>query len=673
MSWTSVLPEILCSAAVFVLPGLLVAYLGGLRGITAWGTAPLVTVGVVTGVGIASGIVGAPFGPVTALLGAVAAALVALAFSFVLRLRGVRRPPSDGFRYHAATGAAVLAAAVIGTVTFVLGIGKPGAISQTWDSVFHYNAIRYIVESGNGSALEVGSLNQPGTHGQFYPAAWHDMAALLAQLTGASVPVAALVTCLVISVLVWPLGCLLLCRQLFGASGSRAASAAVVTGFVASLFGPFPWMIMGWGVLWPNALGTALAVGGVALGLSVLRLAEQDRFDTGRRWFFAVIGAWAVAISHPNSAISVAVLLLPPLLIVFGRYLRAEWTGGHRTRGAVVLAAVVVVVTGGWVYVSGLATIRSVRSFFWPPFDTVPQALGETFTNGTNGQHGALLLSLFMLVGMVACFVGRTRRWLVVAELLTVALYVGSAAIGSPLVRQLTGFWYDDSHRIAATLPIVAIPLSVIGLLTAGEWIHERIPAPLAGKRGRVAGITLVAAAAVAAVSALHGVPNNAQVIGREYSTVGDYRLVGPQKRAFFHTVESIVPPGALVANDPFDGTAALWALTGTRVLFPKAGPTSDPELTYLAKHLVDAATDPRACALVREYDVDFMVTAPDNYHSAAERPGFYSGVTDPHGRAGFQLVASAGKNRLYEITTCRSGDKRETPTVRPTTNREHR
>lgn len=658
MNWTDVIPEIAVSAAVFFLPGLFISYLGGLRGITAWAMAPLLTVAIVAAVAMVAQPLHIPFGPVPVLAGTGVMAVPALGLSLSLRAAGIGRAPRDPYRYSVAAFAGVVVAGVVAVATFVTGIGRPGAISQTWDAVFHYSAIRYILVTGNASPLAIGSLNQPGMPGTFYPAAWQEMAALLAQLTGAGVTVVATVTCLIIAALVWPLGCLLLCRHLFGAHGGISASAAVITGLVCASFGPFPWMIMGWGVLWPNTLGMALAPAGVAMVMSITRIAQADTFGAWRRWPFAVVAAWAIAIAHPNAAISVAVIALLPVLIAFGRYLMAEYRSGHRIRGGSVLVVLVVVVVGGWLYASGLPTMQRVRDHLWKPFESAPQAAGEALTSGTNGQHGLWLLSAFMVIGMVTCFIRRTRRWLAVAEIAVAGLYVASAAIGTPFVRQFTGFWYDDSHRLAAILPIVAVPLTVTGLLATGQWLNRHgvrhATTRLAAHPLSLAAVTLAVAVVVSGLTAARSVPSNATVLGREYSTAGDHRLVSPQKRQFFRTVADAVPAGAVVANDPFQGTAALWSLTGTRVLFPQVGlAVNNEQATYLARHLVDLAHDRRACALVRHYGVGYLIVAPDNYRRANAPPGPYRGITYPGARPGFDLVVFDGPRQLYRITRC--------------------
>src|SRR5215469_2635978 len=284
----SAVPDVLVCAGLFFAPGLLVSYLGGLRGITAWATAPLVTVAVVAGVALLGGFFGFRFGLWSVGVGIVITAGLAAGLSWVLRARGVERPPADPAGYSLAALAGAVLAAVIGAATFLKGVSRPDAFSETYDAVYHYNAVRYIEETGKASPLTIGTLGQPGGHGMFYPDAWHMMAALLSQLSGASILVASTVTCLVIAIVVWPLGCLLLARHLFGASGGRAVAAVLVTGLLCSLFGPFPWMMTGWGMLWPNSLGMALAPAGVALGLSVTRISDGDTFGPVRRWLFGI-------------------------------------------------------------------------------------------------------------------------------------------------------------------------------------------------------------------------------------------------------------------------------------------------------------------------------------------------------------------------------------------------
>jgi hypothetical protein len=266
-------------------------------------------------------------------------------------------------------------------------------------------------------------------------------------------------------------------------------------------------------------------------------------------------------------------------------------------------------------------------------------------------------LALFMFIGAIACFVWRRRRWLVFAELAIVGLYVGSAASKSHLVRLFTGMWYDDSHRIAATLPIVAIPLATAGVLATGELL--RAVAYRAGAAARPAvpfTLSLIVGAAVVVAVAVQDIGGNESIVAGEFSASGPAYLVSQSKLQFLRTVAHLVPPSTLVANDPYQGTAYLFAMSGIPVLFPQISPPlGNKDMTYLAQNLVHLSQDPRACQLVRQYHVGYMVVAPTRFPFIA-RPDFYQDLADPGEGSGFQLVAADGPQKLYKITICQPG-----------------
>jgi hypothetical protein len=655
VTWISAVPDVLVCVGLFYLPGLLATYLGGLRGITAWATAPVVTVGVVAMVAVLGGFFNFRFGLWSVAAGIAVMAGLSAGLSLLLRRHGVERPPRDPRRYSLAVAIGAVAAAVIGGVTFITGIKRPDAISQTWDAVFHYSAVRYIEQTGKASPLTIGTLGQPGVKGSFYPDAWHAMAALLAELTHAPVTVAASVTCLVVAVLVWPLSCLLLARHLFGSTGARAAAAVVVTGMLSSLFGPFPWMMTGWGVLWPNSLGMALAPAGVALGMSITRISDGDSFGA-RRWFFGLVAAWAIGISHPDSALSVVVICVFPLLIAIAPAVSDQWSR-HTLRTTLGLLAVAVVVGLGLIVFLKLPQVKAVEAQYWPPFQSPGQAVVSAVTESTDGQVAEWVLAAFLIIGMIACFVWRQRRWLVIAEVVIVALYVGSAGVGTRFARLFTGLWYDDSHRPAAILPVVGIPLATMGVLAVAELLQKamhRLPsaAAIAARPAAALAVPLAVGAVVATATAVQSIPDNAQIVGREFSTSGDQAFTSPQKLEFLQTVARLVPGSALVADNPIEGTAYLWALTGTRVLFPQVEPSSNRDMAYLAGNLVKIGRNPRVCDLVRQYDIGYMVVAPDLYLNPWPE-AFYAGIANPDHKPGFRLLAADGPIRLYKITMC--------------------
>src|SRR5665647_3812442 len=98
------------------------------------------------------------------------------------------------------------------------------------------------------------------------------MVATIAQLSGASVVVSTSSLVLVIAGVAWPLGCIFLARTLFGSDLAVTLSAGVVS--VA--FSAYPFILMGYGVLWPNFFGMALLPAALALLAVALSAADKQ-------------------------------------------------------------------------------------------------------------------------------------------------------------------------------------------------------------------------------------------------------------------------------------------------------------------------------------------------------------------------------------------------------------
>jgi hypothetical protein len=368
---------------------------------------------------------------------------------------------------------------------------------------------------------------------------------------------------------------------------------------------------------------------------------------------FGAAAAWAIAIAHPISALSVALICLFPLLVVLGPYVARQWRR-HPLPTSMVLLAIVAVVAIALTVPSGLGPLHSVETQVFPLIQSPRRAVVGAISNGTDRMAPEWLLALFMVIGAVACFVWRQRRWLVFAELAIVALYVGAASIGSPITRLFTGPWYNDSHRLAAILPIVAIPLATTGVLAVAEVLRRVVFQAADVSQPAVAvALSLVVGAAVAGLTAVHGIQSNAGNLGGEFSSSGSAIFVSPAKLQFLRKVAGIVPASSLVADSPYSGTAFLYALSGIRVLFPQISEATDNhDMVYLALNLMHIGQDQRACDLVRRYDVGYMIIAPDNYLKN-QKLSNYPGVTDPVAGSGFELITADGPQKLYKITIC--------------------
>src|SRR4029079_19164591 len=147
---------------------------------------------------------------------------------------------------------------------------SPEAFPQHPDTIFHLGATQWMVEHQDASFLHAEAFRRfPGLG--FYPAAFHAMVATTAQLSGASVVVSTSSFVLVIAGVAWPLGCVFLARALFGSD----LAVTLCAGVVSVAFSAYPFMLMGYGVLWPNLFGQTLLPGALALLAVVLSAAHR--------------------------------------------------------------------------------------------------------------------------------------------------------------------------------------------------------------------------------------------------------------------------------------------------------------------------------------------------------------------------------------------------------------
>ena len=270
MTWSQAAPALVAAGALLVVPGLLVALAAGVRGVVAVALAPVLSVTVVAVTAVVAQPAGMPLGAGALAAGTLAALLGAVATRLALRRLHRERPPATGDGWApllAGLSGAAVGAASIG-IGLARGIGPADRWPQTFDAVFHLSAVDHVLRTGDGSALRLGTLVAPDRDSAFYPAAWHDLVALVASWSGAAPAVAANAVALTAAAVAWPLGCVALTRVAIGPAPGALAAAGVMAGGVAAS----PVLLTGYGTLWPNALATALLPACLALLADLLDL-----------------------------------------------------------------------------------------------------------------------------------------------------------------------------------------------------------------------------------------------------------------------------------------------------------------------------------------------------------------------------------------------------------------
>ncbi|QUQ69841.1 DUF6541 family protein [Kutzneria sp. CA-103260] len=659
MSWFDAVPAALLCACWLLLPGLPVTYLLGLRGVAAWGFAPTVAVGTIGLTAVIAPMAGLTWGFLPPIV--VSAILVALIGLYRL----IRRRPSSPVDPLAVTGAAAIGmvpAVLLGLVTMARSIpGGPNSVSQTYDAVFHYNAVRLILNSGNGSSLAIGALGQPGVAGGFYPAAWHDLVALVVGGSCAAIPVATNATAAVVASLAWPLACLLLVRQVVGPS--RLAMG--VTGVLSLAFGAFPWGLLGFGVLWPNTLGLSLLPAGFAAVLSVTGLARQDVLGRGRAWFLLVVSGVAGAIAHPNTIFSLAALSIIPVLIGVVGWAKVRRAAGHARQAYAAVGGVVLLMLGAAVFADRSPIFNDVKSITWPAIESPAQSIGEVLLNAPNGKNAAWVLSAFTLIGLVvAARRGSGRRWLVADHVLSGVMFLLAATLNSPLSHHIVGYWYNDSFRLAAVLPVTALPATVLGVQAVIAWLRDRIETTHSetwrarlqpALKSTVAIPAIVLLVLVVGTKGLYS-GQHSLVVAATYGQSDNPRtqpLLNADRHEFFDRIGREVPANATIASNPWNGSALLWSLEDRQVLVPHFAVTMGADEIFLSKHLDDAARNPLVCQAAGRLHVQYLYVDTVYLWPGDKRTHDYPGLADPTGKAGFELVDQQGQMKLFRITAC--------------------
>jgi hypothetical protein len=664
-SGVAVAPNVLVAAAVLVGPGLVVGVLLGLRGVLLTGLAAPLSVTVVAVAAVVAPWAGADFGllPVLAVT-ALAGLLAGLARFALRRIAGGPVAPRDGWRVLGSALLGVAVAAVCAALAVRRGIPRPDAVPQTFDAVFHLNAVAQVGRTGNGSSLALGTLTAPERTSGFYPAAWHDVTALVLDLTGSTAVVSANVVSLVIAAVVWPLGAVALARVAFG----PRPGVLLAAGLLSTSFSAAPYLLLSYGTLWPNALGTALLPGLLAGLVALVR--------SGSRWgglapaLAALVSLPGLALAHPNVVVSLALLSTAAGATIAVQWAAAPARGRPRRLAAVVVGLGVVAVGELW-FVARSPVFATVRHTSWPRRESLAQAVGEWVAAAPQRAPVPFLLALLVLVGFVTAVREPRHRWLAVTHVASGAAFVLVAGSDSGTVRALSGPWYDDPFRLAALLGVTAVPLAALGVLTTAKGLTRAVGAgrrEAAGWVGRVRwalvpGLALL----LVLVSGAGYAGDNGRVLATWYAGTA---LAGPQETALLARLPRWVPDGNSVAGNPWNGSALAGAVGGVDFLYPHLQGSWGADRVLLAARLDEAATEPQVCAAARRLHVGFVLDGPVSFWPGDWRQPRYAGLAVA-GRPGFEPVDTGGRLTLYRVTTCGLGGSSAGPSDYPAVARQ--
>ena len=657
-SWLEALPAFAAALLILAVPGAAVLAALRVRGIMALCLAPAVSVSVLSVSAVVAPVIHLPWNLPVVLLGtAVAAAAAWAARRFIPALRSA--VPSPGHRPGSGIGAAslgVLTALAITTTLLTLVAANPEQFTQGYDSVFHLNATTYAVQTSNASSFAISGFIQATGNTVFYPGAWHGLSSLLVILTGISIPAATNIMWLAVAAVVWPLSCVFLTRVLFGTRPLLLVCAAAL----AAAFPAFPWLLLQYGSAYPNSLSNALVPVGIGLMLLIIRPSMHSGLKPVHTLAVVVLFLPGAVMAQPNAVFSVLLVLTPLLGYLVYAWLRAGFRCSRRHGWIRVgLLLLILATTAGALL--ALPQIRGLFNYTSPAFLFFPLALLRNFVHAPAPiWFPALVLTLLVLMGARAGFRQLGLRWLPAALLLVSFTYPLSTGTDFVLANIAMAPWWDNPERVAALMPLIAVPLAALGLIHLLDVLRAKFPVVFACPAGWPRQGKMAAAAALVVVLAVSnpGLWQMKEQVGTMYNVpAGPDGLaqIDSQELALIHRLHEYTTSEDVIANNPYNGSALAMALAGRTMLFPYSSQGSlTPDLYTLRFWLNRVGSDQNVCAAAKREGVTYLLDFGTDYIPAFDNPrSLYSGVTLAPDSDAFTLVASEGHARLYKLTSC--------------------
>lgn len=559
---------------------------------------------------------------------------------------------------------------VVSVGLLVRSFDGPESLTQTYDNVLHYGAVRAFLDSGNWSFLSMGQYGtgedaalDPLSTAGFYPAAWHVMAALVSDVTGASPALASNVVNTAFCSLVFPLGMFALLSALFPERRLVVLSGA----FVSAAFAAFPWALyMSW-PLFPY--GSALSV---VPSVVFCFVGFFSRFAQVRRAGYLVvflISCVAVALLQP-SGIFVAAVLLAPYCVCLAVFAAGKIkVRGWRLCALRLLAGVVATafVAGIWVALYKAPFLQAVVNFQWVTTLEPSRAVADALLFAVEGNPPQWILSALVFLGMARSLCDSSLRWLPFSFIFAVVIFVAAASLEGEARHLLSGFWYTDPYRVGAFVALGGMPLAALGAAVVAKGLALAIP------RRKAVGATLLAfmvgaaSCAGAYLVSFQGTTNYSFLLeqGETNASTGDDRPFGEKKRLFVEKAKAIVGDDGLVLNNPFDGSMYAYGATGLRTYYRDMGgygaTYESPKSLAIRERLARIGSDDDVAEAVEALGARYLLVlndeAPIGWFSPVYLPVQWEGLTQINDETpGLEVVLAEDDMRLYRLSRDKGG-----------------
>lgn len=634
---------IAAAASVLVLPGLGLTVAVGLRGWVALGASPLATMGTLGVAAVLTEVASLPWHPLTIL--AVWVLLTGGTALAARRLGGSVEAQAVPWssRSNVLVGGSVVLAAVVILRPFVSAMGDVSELFWNFDSAFHYNAARLVIDEGQLTQLTLDNVNNydnPG--GGFYPPLLYGVAALLGSLYGVGAVSSVNVAVLACFSVVLPLGLVGLVRAL-GSSPFVAVGVLLCAGMVEAY--PVDSLIRG--PIFPFAASLTLVA---PLLVMLLVTVETQR----RQWplVSSVLGIGAVGafLLHSSFPYSVAVFAVP-LVVQLLVQKRASLTGMAR----LVPAAAIAVVVAAPLLHKAWGQLSVVTAFSkWEPDRTPAQALGNVLTSShikpyyssTESIYPQWWVAALLLIGIVAATRLRPSfEWVIGSWAISTGLFVVAAGIEDPTLRVLVSPWFSDRWRLWGIAGLAIIVLAGIGLGGLLAFAYERT-------RTRPAIAVFTSAGIVVGFVYVTDLmyTNRITDVTRSYFATSERTLTDEELDAY-NWLASQPDSDTVILNQWVDGSALMLALEGLRPAWGSYNLRSgDTDRQLLWESFNELSGNPEVQRVVRDRGIRYVVVG-ESYPYDGGTLGPAPGLENLDSTDGLSLVYSNSDTKVYRVS----------------------
>jgi D-galactosaminyltransferase len=624
---------VLIALVLLAIPGAIVGRAGRLTWPTAVAVGPALTYGIVALAIVPFGALGIPWNAWTALFAAALVTGAALCLRIVLtRFRDVdaeSRAVSRGPALVVAAG--VLLGAALIALAAVRGLAHWQSIPSTWDAVWHANAIRFILDTGQASPTHMGELRNIETHeALYYPSTFHALAAVLSQLTGAAPTAAYTLSSLAAATWLFPVSAASLTWHLLRSrtdvwrtAGAAATAAALSASFTAIPYVEFDTASM------PNLAAYGIAAPTMVLIVSALR--HRDRIPLA---VLALLGVFSVHITG-----GVVTVLFVAGWWVFDALRRP-------VRGRVADAIGLLLIA--------IPTVALLLPQFFGVLQQAEIIVGHEFVTGEGRKRGLIdavlqhtrhlndfpiQWTLIILAAVGAIILLARRVWwpLAVWLLLVVSIVHSSATFGGPigeLIAVFSDLFYSDPRRLSAVVTMLLTAAAGVAVFTLAALLVRR------------RGMTAIVAVSVSLAIGLAYLPRHQFLFGDKYDSV----IIDAKDLEAFGYLATL--PGAcdtLIGDANTDGTAWMYAIAGLHPLWThfdypvQQGPGYHRFIFWA--YADDADTDPRVSEAVKALNIRYVVTSTPVVRGFVMPDGL---VSLDRSRS-WEKIYDNGEARIYE------------------------